>query len=483
MKLYYTIIIFLFITLYAEDKDIFISSNTSAFEEIQTPMFFKFYSLPEYFDTSLLVEYDDIISPQILMFLPQVKKINLPDTVLYRYQQQKNMFSLFFSKDFSVFLTTKDSFNNKNINFEFEFNNTKVSYFGEEKKFYSFDTTFMYTQRVGSLIFVDKIKMYSNYLTEFFNQYSMDLNISKVVFDKIEFLITPQATLYKNENSEKLSFVNKIGMDFLVNKINVIFSLEGNYYNFDDIENFAFTTKMLLKDVVYSGNTTKVSTSLDKDNNLYYELELSQQTKHFEFSFINKKEIYHNYINTYFISLPYINVRENTKFYLPTVKNYSLKCGCLTDNFSISIFFDKSVYNKYPTYIFENDEVVPFYIDNQEIFSLYVKTKVFFVDFEMKWLLFDEVLFFPKLSSQIYFSREIFKNIYFLIKLLYNTKTKVATGTYIEENFVSEYKIMYKITEKLDIGFFIFYPLKNRYAIQPHMYIEPYIQIGLNFCF
>ena len=483
MKLYFVSIIILFIhvTLYAED--IFISSDTVASQEIQTPMFFKFYYLPEYFDSSLSVEYDDIILPYTLALSPLVKKISLPDTVLHRYQHQKNMFSLFFSKNFFIFLTTKNSFKNKDINFEFEFNNTKVSYFDEEKKFYSFDTTFMYTQRVDSLIFVDKIKIHSNYLTEISNQCSMDLNISKVVFDKIEFLFAPQVTLYKNEDIKKLSFVNKIGVDFLVDKINIVFSLEGNYYNFDDTENFAVTTKMLLKDVVYSGNTTKVSTSLDKDNNLYYELELSQRTKHFEFSFINKKEVYHNYIHTYFVSLPYIDVKENTKLYLPTVENYNLKCGYLTDNFSISIFFDKSIYTKYPTYIFENGSVAPFYIDNQEIFSLYVKTKVFFVDFEIKWLPFDEVLFCPRLSSQICFNREIFKNIYFLIKLLYNTKTKVATGTYIEENFVSEYKIMYKITEKLDIGFFVSHPLKNKYLIQPHMYVEPYIQVGLNFWF
>jgi hypothetical protein len=112
-----------------------------------------------------------------------------------------------------------------------------------------------------------------------------------------------------------------------------------------------------------------------------------------------------------------------------------------------------------------------------------LKSKISFIDFEVKYLLSGEICFYPKLVSQICVNKEFFRNVYFLIKLLYNTKTKVAKDRYIDQNFVSEWKVGYKLKERFDIELFVSQPIMNKYVVQPEIILNPYVQIGISLQF
>lgn len=479
------IIFLLYLTvqfLYAENISVSSEPVTSQ-DEIQTPMFFKFYYLPDYFNPSLSIDYDDIVSSYKYNISPQVKKIGLSETIFSTQQQEKNKFNLYLGENIAVFLTTKNVFENKNMSFDLQFDKFRVLYFDEPKKQIVFCTSFMYTQIVDSFVFINKIKTYSDYLTNVYNQYSIDIDVNKILFNNLGLSFVPQIMWYNNEVCDKLFLINKVGIDFLLNKKNVGFSIEGRYLDLDRTENFIATVKTLIRDVIVDGNTATVSYSLDKNDNLYYELKFGQKTKKLEITFVGKKEFYYEYINNYFISFPKIEVDNTTNLYFPTIEGYSIESNYRNKNFAFSLFFDKYLYTKYPGFVFENNNVVPILLDNQEVCSLRLKSKISFIDFEVKYLLSGEIYFCPKLVSQICVNKEFFGNIYFLIKLLYNTKTKVAKDRYIDQNFISEWKIRYKLKERFDIELFVSQPIMNKYVVQPEIILNPYVQIGISLQF
>jgi hypothetical protein len=481
---YNNIIIFLIClitqpVLYTEE--IFVSSEpVTTQEEIQTPLFFKFYHLPEYFTPSSSIEYEDILVPYKYVLSPQVKKINLAETMFLFPRKEMNKINLFLGKNNFVSLITNNIYEHKNFKFNLQFSNTKILYFNEDKQFVSFDTNFIYEQIFDSVVFSSKIKTLSNYISKVVNQYYIDVSINKVVFSSIEFSFTPQVIWYNNEDCDKLFLINMFTTNFLIK--NFVFLLEGKFYKFDNEENFTTTIKTLLKDII-SGNSVSFATSWDKNYNLYYELETSQQTQNFDFVVATKKKFYYEYIENYFINLPYIKINKAETFCFPSVENFSCKCRYKSKNCNISLLFDKYRYTKYPTYVFQDNNVVPLFIDNTEISTIGLETQIFFVDYKIKYLLSEDILFYPKVSSEICVSKDIFKNIYFLIKLLYNSKIKVTTELYTEENFVSQYKIGYKLRDKFNIELFVLQPLNNKYVLQPQIVVEPYIQLGINFQF
>ncbi len=467
-------------SLYTEE--IFVSSEPVMIqEENQTPLFFKFYYLPEFFAPSVLIEYEDILVPYKYVLSPQIEKINIAETMFLFPQERINKFNFFIGENSYVSLMTKNTYGHKNFKFDLQFSNTKISYFTENKRFVSFDTSFIYEQMFDSVVFNTEIKTLSNYILKSVNQYYIDAGITKIVFNSIELSFKPQVIWYNNEDYNKLFFTNMFNINFLIK--NFIFVFEEMFCKFDKEENFTTTIKTLSKDIILGGDSINITASWDKDYNLYYELEIGRQTQNFEFVIANRKKFFYEYIENYFIKLPYIKIDETKTFCFPSVENFRCESKYKSKNYNISILFDKSVYTKYPTYVFENNNVFPLFVDNTEVSAVDLWIQIFFVDFKIRYLLSNDILFYPKISSQICVTKDIFKNIYFLIKLLYNSKTKQTDNLYIDENFVSEYKIGYKIKEKFNIELFVSYPLNNKYIIQPHMVVEPYIQLGLNLQF
>jgi len=476
-------LVFIFIYSFLYTQEVSVSSETLDIqEEIQSPLFFKFYHLPEYLSPSPSVEYEDIVVPYNYMITPQVEKISLAENMFSLPQQKKNMLFLFLGENKSLGFKTKNTDEHKNFEFNIQFDNTKVSYFDENKQYVRFNNSFIYNHIFDTLVLSTKLKTESNYVTDVVRQYYIDVSINKVLFNKLELMYIPQVIIYANEELNKVFFINTLSTNFLYK--NFIFGFENKIFEFDSEENSVSALSIVLKDVILSGNLLNFVFSKGKNDKLYYKVNLGYKTKNFEFDVVKEKKFFYEYIDNYFIKFPYIKIYDTTKLFFTSVESDIFKCGYKSNNFYVSILFDKSLYTKYPTYVFRDDKVEPLFIDNNDISSVKFETKVFFVEYELNYLLSsDDVLFYPKFVHQLSINKDIFENIYFLIKLLYNSKTKVATGVYTEENFVTELKIGYNVKEKYNIELLVSQQLNNNYVLQPKMVVSPYIQAGLNFQF
>lgn len=455
--------------------------------DIEIPKRFEFYYPVEFFEVPD-VEYEDISVPYSKYVSAELEKLVIDHKMFVKNEKFKHELSLYTG---DCNLITVD-INNVSSNSIFK-NYAKYSRIPvmDNNMYNEFCCNFEYNYIYNTLVIGGGLNLLNKYVTKFVNQYGLNFVFKKILFNKIELFYTPEVLLFRNTTTEdKLFLSNFLGVNIIINK--TLISCGAKLFDFDTHIKRMFNINFAIENFILQNLRISLGCDYDNTNNeLYYTSEVRKKFGMVDFVILKNKSILHDFVYNYLVNLP--QVEYNTFHPFPEKNLFSIVLTVPKEKFFIQLSFDKQNIKNWPTYIFENNLVKTYFLNNVESMSVVFNTKfkIFkntVVEYFLNYILSEnEILFLPKLNSSINCSLTILPHVEFLFKLLYKSKTKIFESIYdkiyLEPQLVSQIEIRYHIKENINIGVFTSFPLINKNFLQPDIYVQPYISAGINIKF
>lgn len=487
MKIYF-IIFFIFLTLvniFAQQEVVISTTIANPDEENYqiSPLYYKFYYIPDFFGTPS-VDYDDISIPYSHYITPELNKATLENTLFIpKNISEKNVY----------FEVGKNYILNSNIKFISSFyslssflevNNSQINYLNLAESLKQLNYYFNYYKTFKNLYIDFQMLTHINYFIEFMNLYTTQLNVKNFIKDKLETSYAGAILYVKNTYGKIFSF-NTISLNALLNSKLLI----GAKIKLIDNDGLLYTFNLISKEV-FPRFATSIDISYDNFNkNIYYNFSFTQNIFNLLFKVSYDNDIYYDYIQNYFSKIPILKLNNPDIFFYPERKILGLGVGYQKDVFSLQLNVSHAEYKKYPTYIYENNNVSPFYLESLNFNNLDLSTNIGIQNVNVNWvnsLIFseEEILFQPKVSSSLDVISNIYKNVYLSIKLLYNSKTKVDfNNTWIKQILILRPVLKYEIMDDLKLYFNFSLPLIGKYYFIPYAFFGPYVSFGIEMKF
>ncbi len=488
MKIYSIIfLIFLISSNIFSTEQIIISTSSinSGIENYETPpLYYKFYYTPDFFGAPS-VDYEDLSVPYLHYITPELNKDKI-ENVLFVSAKDLLKKSLYFTIGANYVLNTDIKFVSPyyNLSFFLGFDSFKTNYLNSIENLKKFRYSLRYYKPFNNLSVDFQLGNRINYFIEFLNLYTAHFNIKKFINGKFEISYSNDV-LYIKSTSDKIFSFNEINANALINtKL-----LMSSKFKLIDNDRLIYAINLASKEILprFSSNIEIDYDSLSKD--IFYTLYFSKQVVDFYFNVSYVNDIYYDYIQNYFLKVPIFQLNNNGDFYYPKRKVLGFYTGYQKNFLNLKLSVEHSDFQKYPTYIYKNNNILPFYLEFLNFYNLSFNIGLNFQNINVSLennLIFsnEEILFSPKIGSSLDIFLNIYKNIYLSIKLLYNSKVKVDFNqTYIEPNLVLDTMVKYEIVDDLKLCFGLNSPLVGKHYFVPYAFFEPYISCGIEMRF
>lgn len=432
-----------------------------------------------------IIEYEDIEVPYQLYISSELRKQRFTSYfALLQNLSPKNIKILFGKDNYLLGAYLKNLQKKANLEFNTNFKKILVNAKDFNKHYVDCNCFLTYYAIFDKLVIKNDFAYQNQYVENCLRQINYNLEVSKVFNKSVIFSISPSFQLnFFKETNLKTFFKSNFNMDLFITE-NLMTNLNADILNRVAL----FNANITFKNYPIENFYTKFSLGTEKDiKKLYYQTKVYKNLLNFDISVMFRKSLYYEFIKEYFIKFPEINYEKDIKDF-PEIDNLEVKLGYTYKNYTINLTFDQTFYSYYPTYIFLDDNIEPYFIENLKEKLLKCKFKMllknFSLTFESSYLVSpEELLFTPTFTNGISFSWLLKENLYFEQKFLYNSRTLVDFHRYLAENAIFSTELKYFFSNTCALGVILSLPFNNKNFITPNVYCYPYLLCGVNFKF
>jgi len=475
-----------YFNLFSQESQL--SSPSQQENNLVVPLYFELYYKPN-FDVLPEVEYEDVNLPYEHYISPEFEKDKLPTDFFTESLKKTNFFSSISLGNISSFLVKAKEINEKSI-FGFSFSNEskQISFFNSLDKLSNYNYNFIYKKTFDSFVLGSDIEAKTILLNNSVEQYSVNILVNKI-FKYFDFTYTPYAQLNKisEYNFKYLFLINNFSLNF-VPYYKILCNLGIEYLHNRKKNLYFYKLTAVFKDFLIDHNKFELEAKYSDKNDFFYFVKLTQKLKDLLFNLQLGERFYYDYLKSYFIKFPILKLSENSSFIYPRNRICSFGLDFGKTLLDLKINYTKENYDKFPSYILNNDVVLPYYINDLDVENLYLFSQISFSDFSIlkfniRYGLNNKILFYPKVEYGLDVENKI-KSFYFITKLIYKDKILVDNeDNVLKESLVFEFITKYKISDNLSVDFSSSYPLLGKNYICPNLILEPYLFLGVSFNF
>lgn len=461
------------------------STVSEDYDSQTTPLYYEFYYTPDFFELPQ-IDYEDVTIPYLHYISPDLEKIKLDNnSFVDKISLVEKNFHFIIGNNYILDNNIKFISPYYDLVSKINFENLKVVCFDSREMFKQFNYFLKYSKPFNNWFINFQTENNINYLNEFLNIYRVKTDIKRFIKNKFEISYCGNMLYIKNKY-DKIFKLNEVNTNILLS--NKILTEVG--VKLIDNNELLYTLDFVSKEILPKFSTEMKMSYDNLNKNMHYIFSFIQNIQNSNFGFFYVDDIDYDYlINEYFTTLPYFEINTITSFYYPEKKSIGCFLDYLKNNFNLKFKVGATNYKKYPTYFYKDYKVYPFYIENISFYdlNLHIGFKIYGINFILSNnLLFadEEILFKPKIYSNLDVHFNITKNIYLSTKILYNDKIKVDfDNTCIESSLIIDTILKYNIFDNLNLSIALSFPLVGKNYFLPYSFFESSISGGIEFKF